>query len=551
MVDQLRKSWKYKVNVIFLSIILSCQSNSPIEVEHLITADRIYICNEAFDYCEAMIIQDGKILATGTSKELNRKYKAKKTSNFNGFVYPGFIDAHSHFYGYGKTLTQVDLKNSTSLEDVIQRTYEFAQQTDEYWIHGRGWDQTDWTEQGFPNNMKLSLIFPDRPVILRRVDGHAALANNKALEMAGIDVNTRVDGGSIEIRNGQLTGILVDNAADLVLDLIPEPKRKTQIIALQSAEKNCYAAGLTTVTDAGLDLSTILLMDSMHKNAMLQMKIYTMAKPSKENFDHWLENGIYRSPNLVMRSFKLYADGALGSRGAHLKEEYCDEAGHHGFWLTPLEKLDSFCTVLYDNGFQVNTHCIGDSANKKMLEFYAKNLGGENDLRWRIEHAQVVTPEDRELFTTYNIIPSVQPTHATSDMRWAEERLCRERLEGAYAYKSLLATNNYLPLGTDFPVESIYPLHTFHAAVFRTNAERNPIGGFLPNEALSAQQALLGITLWAAKASFMEDQVGSLEVNKDADFVVLNEDLMTSNYPYGLKVKQTWTNGVQVYKANW
>lgn len=544
-------SLKYKVNVIFLSIILSCQPNSQVVVDHLVTAERIYICNEQMDYAEAMVVHEGRIVETGSKDVLLKKYKPKELVEHNGYIYPGFIDAHSHFYGFGKTLEQVELKGTASLEEVIERTQAFAANSQDYWVHGRGWDQTDWTQKGFPTNTKLNLLFPDRPVILRRIDGHAALANQKAMDLAGIDLETKVEGGEIEIRNGRLTGILIDNAADLVLDLIPEPGREAQIRALKKAQEACFAVGLTTVTDAGLDLDVILLMDSLQQAKALQMRIYAMANPSPENFAHWLSGGSLESDLLSLRSFKLYADGALGSRGAKLKEPYCDHHDHQGFWLTAPERLDSICQLLFQNGFQVNTHCIGDSANRLMLETYAKYLSPNNDMRWRIEHAQVVSPEDRALFSNYNIIPSVQPTHATSDMNWADQRLCEERMEGAYAYKSLLACLNFLPLGTDFPIEDISPIQTYHAAVFRTDANRKPLGGFQPEEALSPKEALLGMTLWAARASFLEDRIGSLEAGKVADFVVLDKDLLRHSYPYAIKVQETWASGIKVYTAQW
>ena len=551
MLDLRRFLRKYFINVLFLSIILSCSSKPAVIVDLIVSADKIYLLDSAFQTAEAIAISNGKIVGVGDLKSLKSKFKAKQEKAFKGIIYPGFIDAHSHFYGYGKSLLNVDLVNTSSLDEVIERTVAFAAQSTEYWVYGRGWDQTDWIEQGFPNNTKLNLLFPDRPVVLRRIDGHAALVNQKALDLAGITTDTKIEGGEIEIRSGRLTGILIDNAADKVINLIGEPGRQAQIEALKLAEKNCFEAGLTTVTDAGLDLSQILLIDSLQKSGDLKIRVYAMANPSKENFNYWLTKGIYSTANLQMNSFKLYADGALGSRGAKLKKNYCDKHMHSGFFLTPVARLDSICDLLYENGFQVNTHCIGDSANKKMLEIYGNYLESGNSRRWRIEHAQVVSPEDRALFKKYNVIPSVQPTHATSDMPWVEDRLCKDRMEGAYAYRSLLNIHGFIPLGTDFPIENISPLETFYAAVYRTNSKQQPFGGFLPEEAISTEQALRGITNWAAYANFMEDRIGSLEVGKYADFVVLNKDILQEKYVLSTKVLYTVLEGKIVAEGSW
>lgn len=531
---------RISIFIVFLGTLLaSCSSKPKTEVDHIITATAIYTSDSAFSKVEAMAIKDGRIVATGTKRQINKRFTATENQEVEGYIYPGFIDAHSHFYGYGKALISVDLRYTSSLEDIVQTTVEYAKNHKDLWIYGRGWDETDWVEQGMVNNTKLSLLFPDRPVLLRRIDGHAAIANQKALEMAGIDENTVVEGGQIEKINGRLTGLLVDKAADKVIDLIPEPSRPNQIKALMMAQENCMKAGLTTVTDAGLDLDIIHLIDSLQNTGDLKIRVYAMANPSEENFSYWMDKGPLVTDKLQMNSFKLYADGALGSRGAMLKEEYCDRHGHKGTFVNPPHVLDSFSKILYENNYQVNTHCIGDSANRKMLEIYSKYLGGINDRRWRIEHAQVVSPKDRILFKENSIIPSVQPTHATSDMYWAENRLCKERMDGAYAYQSLLQIHGFIPLGTDFPIESIKPIHTFQSAVFRKNDKNKPLNGFRTQEALTAQEAILGMTRWAAYSCFMDDRVGSLEVGKLADYVVLNKDLMKEDYVLNILVEDT------------
>jgi predicted amidohydrolase YtcJ len=507
-------------------------------VDSIIIADNIYICDSAFQTAEAIAIQNGKVISFGTENEITNRYIGSKTT-YNGVLYPGLREAHSHFYGYGLTLSKVDLRETYSLEQIIGKTITFAKSSKSYWITGRGWDQTEWTTMGTLTNSGLSAYFPDRPVFIKRIDGHAGLANSKALELAGITASTKVNGGTVEIKNGRLTGILTDNAMELVDRIIPAPAHAVEIDALLKAQKNCLAAGLTTVTDAGLDLNTILLIDSLQKTGDLTIRIYAMANPTEENFQYFEKNRNISTDKLQVSSFKIYADGSLGSRGAKLKKPYCDHGNHTGVWVTEPSQIENLCQRIDALGFQANTHCIGDSANRLVLDTYGRYLKGQNDKRWRIEHAQVVTPADRKLFSQYSILPSVQPTHATSDMNWADERLCKERMQGAYAYKSLLALNGYLPLGTDFPVEEIYPLQTFHAAVYRQDINMKPLGGYIPEESLSPKQALLGMTLWAAKANRMDDKVGSLEIGKLADYVVLDRDIIHEKYMLKTRILKT------------
>ena len=531
--------------VLCLFILFSCNSNKEI-VDQIVSGTKIYTSDSTFQMAESMAIRDGKIVAIGSKEEIEDRYFSNNQITFDGFVYPGFIDAHSHFLGYALTLIRVDLRNTSSMEDVVLKTVDFSKRSEEYWITGRGWDQTEWIVQSSPNNVMLNAYFPDRPVMIKRIDGHAAIANAKALELAGINPSTKIDGGEIEIVGGRLTGFLTDNAMELVDKVIPSPSKKSKIEALKKADKNCLAAGLTTVTDAGLELEDILLIDSLQQTGDLKLRFYLMCNPSKQNFEYFKANGIISTPKLQVSSFKLYADGSLGSRGAKLKEDYCDRPGHSGVWIIKPPQLDSLCDEIYNIGFQANTHCIGDSANKKVLEIYAKYLSAKNNKRWRIEHAQVVTPDDRHYYGDYSIIPSVQPTHATSDMHWVDDRLCAVRTEGAYAYKSLLQQNGYLPLGTDFPVEEISPLLTFYSAVYRQNKKQQPIGGFLVEEALNPKQAIMGMTSWAAKANFMESNIGSLEVGKQADFVVLDTDIFIEKYMLTTRVLSTFIAGEKV-----
>jgi predicted amidohydrolase YtcJ len=353
----------------------------------------------------------------------------------------------------------------------------------------------------------------------------------------------------IELKNGRPTGILIDNAADLVSGVIPQPGRNELTQALQQAEKNCFAVGLTTVDDAGLGKSEVDLIDSLQQNKGLRMRVYVMLNPSRENQDHYFKNGPYKTEHLNVRSFKIYADGALGSRGACLLHDYHDRPGNRGFLLQTPQELKNMAVALYQHDFQMNTHCIGDSANRLLLDFYSELLKGKNDRRWRIEHAQVVSESDVQKFGSYSVIPSVQPTHATSDMYWAGERLGDTRVKTAYAYQDLLKQNGLIALGSDFPVEAIQPLYGFHAAVARQDAENFPEGGFQPENAMSREQALRGMTIWAAYSNFEEQEKGSIEKGKLADFVILEEDIMKADVRLvrNIQIDRTFVSGQLVF----
>lgn len=522
------------------------------EVDLIVHNAQVYTVDNQFSKAEAFAIKDGKFVAIGASKEILEKYIAKNTIDLEKKpVYPGFFDAHCHFYRYGLGLRQVNLVGTESFAQIVEKLVEFRKQNpDQAWLIGRGWDQNDWKVKEFPSKDTLDKLFPDVPVFLRRVDGHAALVNQKAFDLAGVKANDKVSGGVIEVKGGQLTGILVDNALDKVGQKIPTPTKEEQEKALLDAQQNCFAVGLTSVVDAGLSKGTIDLIDEMQKAKRLKMRIYAMVSATKADLEHYLAKGKIKTDYLNVRSFKIYADGALGSRGACLLHPYHDKAPQQGFLLSSPQSLDSLVKVISEKGFQINTHCIGDSANRLLLDIYGKYLKGDNDLRWRIEHAQVVSKPDLKKFAQFKVIPSIQPTHGTSDMYWADERLGPERVKTAYAYKDLLEKGGILAIGSDFPVEHINPMYGFHAGVARQDARNYPDAGFQMENAISREAALKGMTIWAAFSNFEEKEKGSIEVGKMADFVVTEKDLMVAPKTElrNLQILRTFVAGEQVFE---
>ncbi|MDT8393977.1 MAG: amidohydrolase [Bacteroidales bacterium] len=517
----------------------------------IIYGAKSYTLDDKFSTVSCIVIRDGKILEVG-GEDLFRKYESGHKLDATGmFVYPGFYDAHCHFMSYGMGMLQrADLVGTQSFEEVLERLKVHAGSNSSEWIEGRGWDQNDWKVQEFPDRTELDRLFPDRPVILTRIDGHAALVNGEALRRAGITAQTRVTGGEVLLSEGEPTGLLIDNAIEPVSAMIPEPGNELKKAALQKAQEDCFAVGLTSVMDAGLDVGSIKLIDTLHKLGELKMKINAMLSPADSSYSGFMKKGIYKTNRLHVNSVKLYADGALGSRGACMIEPYSDDPENYGLIMHPEHYYREVMKKAYHYNYQVNTHAIGDSGNRYTLDLYASYLKGPNDRRWRIEHAQIVHPDDFRKFADFNIIPSVQATHATSDMYWAGDRIGEERMKGAYAFKKLLATNGWLPNGTDFPIENISPIHTFYAAVVRKDLEGYPGGGFQMEGALNREEALRSITIWAAKGSFEENEKGSLEAGKAADIVILDSDLMQMD---GMEIPQskvlyTIVNGEIVYK---
>ncbi len=529
--------------------LMSCSQKEQVDL--MISNATIYTVDSNFSTAEAMVIKDGKIIEIGNNIDLEGKYQATEKINADGkFIYPGFIDAHAHFLGYAESLVRANLFGTKSWQDVLEIMVAFDKEHQEGWLLGRGWDQNNWLTKDFPTNEKLNQLFPNRPVMLMRVDGHAAIVNNKAIELANIKAGDKMIGGEVVVKNGKLTGVLIDNAVDLVTAKIPATTKEQLEKILLKAQANCFAVGLTTIDDCGMNYKNVEKIKALQEEQKLKMRFYIMLSDEKENYDYADKKGIQKSDLLNVRSFKVYGDGALGSRGACLLEDYHDQKGHKGFLLSNPEHFDSVAQRLYNKGFQMCTHAIGDSGNRTILDIYAKYLKGKNDLRWRIEHAQVVNENDFSKFSQNSIIPSIQPTHATSDMYWAKDRLGPIREKNAYAYKKLLNQNKWLPLGTDFPVEDISTFKTFYAATIRKDALGWPENGYQTENALTRKEALKGMTIWAAKANFEEKEKGSIEKGKFADFVMLDNDLMTTSEKKLLliNVMRTYIGGELVYQ---
>ena len=534
-----------------LTLLSGCGTKRE-AVDLLVTNATVYTVDSAFAKAEAFAVRNGKFVAVGTAAELKAKYQAtQEVDAGRKFIYPGFYDAHCHFYRYALALPSADLVGTNSWKEVIQKLQENRKKYPQAaWLTGRGWDQNDWPGKQFPTKDTLDLLFPDVPVLLIRVDDHAALVNQKALDLAGVTARTPISGGTIaRDAQGRLTGLLVDNATRLVSSKIADPAPAEAAQLLLQAQQNCLAVGLTSLADAGLDKADIDQLAALQQQKKLKLRLYAMLNPTPANRAYYLKNGPVLTDQLTVNSFKVYADGALGSRGACLVKPYADKPKETGFLLSTVKEYRALAKELAASKFQMNTHAIGDSANRIILNIYGEALRGQKDRRWRIEHAQVITPADMGKFGQFDIVPSVQPTHATSDMYWAGERLGAARLKTAYAYAELLKQYGQLALGSDFPVENINPLFGFHSAVARQDAKNFPTAGFQMENAISRPDALRGMTTWAAHAAFEEKRKGQIKPGMLADFVVLDTDLLTAPKEKlrGAKVLQTWIGGEKLF----
>ena len=533
-----------KLLPLLLILLSSCSEKADLIVHNA----NVYNLNSSLDKSSSFAVKDGKFIYVGNDEILS-KYSSANIINAQGLpIYPGFIDSHAHFFDLGYYINQVDLKNTNSLEEVIERVISFDSENNTEFLIGRGWDQNDWSNKDFPDNLLLNQEFPDKAVVLRRIDGHAYLVNDFALELAGIDNLSNVEGGEFIKKNGKLTGVLIDNAMRLIDDIIPEPTKEQTVKALLSAQNLAFENGLTTISDAGLTKSQIDLIDELQNDGILKIRIYAMVENEPKTLEYYLNSGPYKTDLLNVRSVKVYADGALGSRGALMINDYSDRKGFKGIIRTPIDSIQNLAFKLAGTGFQMNTHAIGDDANRIVIQAYRNALFDYRDPRWRIEHAQVVSEDDFELFNS-KIIPSVQPTHATSDMYWLNDRIGPKRAKNAYAYKKLLEKSGIIAFGTDFPVEDISPIMTFYSAVVRKDISGYPEGGFQIENALGRLDAILAMTISGAYANFEEDEKGSIEIGKFADFIILDNDLIESEeskIPY-TNIVATFINGELVF----
>ena len=558
---------KYAVLRAVALIAIAAMATSPKsaiaqQADLILTNTRVYTSDAAHPQAQAVAVKGDRIVFVGSSSEAAAlRGPATRVLDLQGkTVYAGFTDAHGHLTGLGAALRNVDLTGTTSYQEVVDRVSKRAAQVPAgSWVQGRGWDQNDWSDTQFPTHDALSRAVPNNPVILERVDGHAVLANAKAMQLAHVTKATPDPAGGRILRDasGAPTGVFVDNAMSLIDRAVPDPTAAEAREGVRLAMKQMNSLGLTGMHDAGEDCRTIKLFEDMAKAHELTARNYVMVSAGGVCMDSMMAIGprdnVDGDHMIAIRAVKAYADGALGSRGAMLLEPYSDEPSQKGLPVTPRAQLQVIALKALKSGFQMNTHAIGDAANREVLDVYEEALKQipRADHRFRIEHAQVISPSDIPRFAQLGVIPSMQTTHQTSDMYWAEKRVGPERIRGAYAWRSLLNTGVVIPNGTDFPVESEDPLYSFHAAVTRQDAKNWPAGGWYPEQRMTREEALDAMTIWPAYASFQEQQLGSITPGKLADFTVLDQDIMTVPAEDILKtrVQLTVLGGKIVYDA--
>ncbi|MGB3064022.1 amidohydrolase [Sphingobacterium thalpophilum] len=534
-----------------LCCVLFAACSSKENVDLIVHHANVYTVDSMFSQAQAFAVKDGKFIAIGSNEHIEQQYTAKAYIDAEGqAIYPGFYDAHAHLFDEAELMDQADLNGAESFEEVIRRVKEYRKRNpDKTWLIGSGWDQNRWKDKAFPTKELLDKAFPDIPVYLIRVDYHAAVANSKALEWAKLNSIPIIHGGVVGGINNVPNGLLIDNAMELVNKTIPVPDEKEYLRMLKRTQDSLLSVGLTSIVDAGLTKEKLDLLKKYYRAGELKIRDYAMILGTPKNIKSFISQGFYETGRFEIKSFKLLADGALGSRGACLLAHYHD-APTHGFLLHSPAEYEEMIKQIAASKFQANTHAIGDSANRIILDIYGKYLQPQADRRWRIEHAQIISPVDFNKFRQFQIIPSVQPTHATSDMYWAKDRLGEERMKGAYAYKHLLEEYGKLALGSDFPVEHFNPLYGFHAAVARVDKNGFPDKGFQIQDAISREDALRGMTIWAAYSCFQENKRGSIEVGKDADFVILEQDILKAPFDKlrDVKTLRTVIAGETVFK---
>jgi len=518
-------------------------------VDLIIHNARVHTMDENMSIEEAIAIRDGKIIEVGPERQILNKYRSVETIDALGKdVYPGFTDAHGHIFAYANQKMSVDLVGCKSMNEVIYRCEKYLSLTGKKFIVGRGWDQTLFSDKEMPNYKALSEKFKNIPVCLYRIDGHAALINKFLIKKVGISARSSINGGEVQLINAEPSGILLDNAMKLVEEYLPKFSESEWNEKILEAQQELFQYGVTGVHEAGIEYEQIAILKKLISQNKLKLNIYAMLLPTAKNKEFASKNGPYNYRNLSIRSFKVYADGALGSRGALLKEKYVDNEHTNGLLLTPISEIRSISDFCLNNDYQMNTHGIGDSAISIILDVCKNAFQVKKDHRYRVEHAQIVDPRDFQKFADYAVFPSVQPTHAVSDCRWVEDRIGKDRICGAYAYKSLLNQFGMLAIGTDFPVESTNPFLTIHAAVQRKNKQNEPKFGFYMKEALTLDEVIKGMTIWAAFAEFSESKRGSLEKGKEATLVIFDKPVVSSELFVENFAWKTLIKGRMVYQ---
>jgi predicted amidohydrolase YtcJ len=527
----------------------------------IVTNARVYTADDARPLVEAFAVRDGRIAFVGSQREaaVLRGPNTRVVDAGGRTVIPGMVDAHAHFSGLAQTLRSVDLTGTNSLAEVIARVVAKSTSVPKgTWITGRGWDQNDWGVTDFPTHEALTAALPDHPVLLERVDGHAMYANMAAMKVAGVTAASKapVGGQIIKDAKGNPTGVFVDNASNVLEEKVPAPTAAEYKSALKEAIALMHRWGLTGMHDAGASRTAIDTYEELAKAKELNLRLYVMISDDKAALDHYFAKGpqsaLYDG-QLWVRAVKLYADGAMGSRGAALLEPYSDDPNNSGLLKSTQEHIRDVAERGLTAGFQINSHAIGDRGNRVVLDAYEQALKTvpSVDHRFRVEHAQILHYDDIPRFAQLGVIPSMQASHQTSDMYWIGKRLGPTRLYGAYAWQSLLQTGVVIPNGSDFPVEQVNPLISFHAAIARQDARDWPAGGWFPEQKMSREEALRSMTIWPAYAGFQETSMGSITAGKFADFVILDTDIMRVPAEMVMKTRvlSTWVGGKAVFEA--
>lgn len=538
--------------VLFLSLItilFSCYKGKSVDL--IIHNADIHIMNDDLDKAEAIAIKDGRIIEVGPERAILNKYTSDRIINAEQKdVFPGLHDAHGHIMSLAKQRQNVDLRGVRSYDEMIERIKKHQVQHKQKVIQGRGWDQSLWGKEELPNHVKLTEAFPETPIALTRIDGHAMLVNKAMMEYANIHDSLVIDGGVVSKNEKGLTGILLDFALDYVNEQLPKPRKEDLKKAILDIQDELVAYGITHVHEAGLHHDEFKLFDELAEENKLKINVYAMLFPTPENITFAKEEGFYKNGKLSVRSFKVIIDGSLGSHGACLLQPYADSATY-GIMLQHPREVQAIFKQAKEIGYQVNSHCIGDSANRVVLNTIDTLMKDVADHRWRIEHAQVLHPSDFDLFEKSRALPSVQPTHATTDQRWAEKHLGTNRLhEGGYAYRTLHEKSGMIMFGTDFPVEDFDPFATLYAATNRKNTQNEPEGGFLIDEKVSYPTALKAMTLWAAFGCFEESNLGTLEKGKDATLTILDQPIEQKGDFLPNYANLTIVRGESVYDMN-